>query len=140
MALQLDTLRPFRSRSQVEQLLRAVLAADPADEPEWLEWKSRLDLSKRSRVLMVAKEVLGLANRSVEKASRFCEGVGYVVVGAAANGELLGVEEVDLATVEQMLDSYVGSGKDAPTYLCHGLPRHRREAGAADHGRSPPAR
>ena len=85
-------------------------------EPEWLEWKSTLDLSKGSDGLMIAKEILGLANRPPERARLHCEGVGYVVVGAAGGNVLQGVAAVDLATVQQIIDGYVGSGTEAPSF------------------------
>jgi len=116
VTLQVDSSRAFRSRAQVEVLLRAVLGGDEVDETEWLEWKSRLDLTKKSGTLMLAKAILGLANRSVERAARFCYGVGYVVVGAAGANTLHGVDGIDLATVEQGITAYVGSGSDAPVF------------------------
>jgi hypothetical protein len=121
--LVVNTTRPFRSHGEVLTLIRAILDANPEDEPEWLEWKSTLDLRRDG--LMVAKVVLGLANRLPERARLHCEGVGYLVVGAADRHALPGVAEVDLATVQQIVDSYVGPGADAPSfamryYACDG--------------------
>jgi hypothetical protein len=64
--LVVNTTRPFRSHGEVLTLIRAILDANPEDEPEWLEWKSTLDLRRDG--LMLAKVVLGLANRLPERA------------------------------------------------------------------------
>ena len=46
MGIDLDTSRAVRRPSDLEQLVRAILAAHPGDEDESLEWKRGLPLGK----------------------------------------------------------------------------------------------
>ena len=108
----LNTDRALRGHVQIA-LVRAILGAHPNDEPEWLEWKCTLDIE--ARMMTIAKAVLGLANRMPARARLHCEGVGYLVVGAAANNKLQGVKPIDLAKMQQMVEPYIGSGLDART-------------------------
>jgi hypothetical protein len=114
VALHLDSDRALRTRDDLDNLTRAILAARPNDETDWLEWKGTLDLGSRSAAFDIARTVLGFSNRMPESAARNCEGAGYLVVGAAAEGALLGATAVDGATLEQAIESYVGSGDAAP--------------------------
>lgn len=114
MALHFDSYQAPRTRDDLEKLIRAILAANPSDETDWLEWKGTLDLSSRSAAFDIARTVLGFSNRMPERAALNCEGASYMVVGATAHDTLLGVTEVDGATLEQAVESYVGSGDAAP--------------------------
>ncbi|MFF8805620.1 hypothetical protein [Streptomyces omiyaensis] len=46
-----------------------------------LEWKSRLDLTDRRSFFTITKAVLGFANRLPDRALRFADGHGYLLVG-----------------------------------------------------------
>ena len=48
MALNLDSSRPLVSTAQKRELIEAVRdAAASESEPDWLEWKSTVDLSEK---------------------------------------------------------------------------------------------
>ncbi|MGC1184223.1 MAG: hypothetical protein WBA31_03605 [Candidatus Dormiibacterota bacterium] len=114
MTLDLDTRAALRGISDIRRLVNAILAASPTDETDWLEWKSGLNLGTREGCFAVARTVLGMANRMPEDAARACEGVGYVVVGAEP-GNLNGVESVDSAITDQIMEQYLG-GADGPRW------------------------
>ena len=95
MTLAVDNTKAVRSRQARVALVTAILDA-PAGEQEtnWLEWKGRLDLTARATEAVVAKAVIGLANRDPEMAARAMEGCAYLVVGVEP-GELTGVTPID---------------------------------------------
>ncbi|WCT06198.1 AlbA family DNA-binding domain-containing protein [Rhodococcus qingshengii] len=108
MTLTISTDNDFRSPGELEQLVRAVLKADPNDENRWLEWKSSLDLTTKEAQFTISKAVLGFANRPVQDALQFCKGTAYLVVGAEHDGRLLGVTPMDHADLGQKIKTYVG--------------------------------
>lgn len=121
MALEIDTAAGLRGTSDLRRLVDAVSAATADDEADWIEWKANLDLTEKEGGFSVARNVLGMANRMPERASLTCDGLGYVVVGAAP-GNLAG-DSVDLASFDQIIEPYLG-GVDGPrwtpTYLSVG--------------------
>lgn len=114
MALDLNSQTPLRRYGDLVRLVNAVVEAEPHDEPAWLEWKGRLDLSTAQGRFSVAKAVLGIANRMPDAAAPYFEGVGYVVVGAEA-GNVYGVEAIDPAQLDDGMSPYIG-GLKGPTW------------------------
>ena len=110
MALEIDTMSAFRGASDLRRLVHAVLTAGDHDEADWVEWKSKLDLSTKEDRFHIVKAVLGIANRMPEQAALTCEGVGYIVVGAEP-GNVGGIESIDLADLEQGIEVYLGGSK-----------------------------
>jgi hypothetical protein len=107
LPLNIDTATAIRRPADQEALVRAVLAADPTDESYWLEWKSRVDLSTAEGRFMVAKGILGMANRHPDHAARTVEGCGYMLVGAEANN-LVGLTPIDGADLDNQLRRFLG--------------------------------
>ncbi|CAN5749114.1 hypothetical protein BH23CHL7_BH23CHL7_17150 [soil metagenome] len=114
MALNIDTTRAARSPIARRQLVDAVLAA-PSHEQEldWIEWKSPPDIQTHRGA--IARQILAFANREVSRALRTVEGCGYLLVGAAPGGNLVGVTPVDSADLSNWLDPFVG-GADGPQW------------------------
>jgi hypothetical protein len=96
MALDVPHDKALRGLPAMESLVRAVVAAGASDETECDEWKGLVDLSTKADCFLVAKAILGLANRDPARAARFFEGYGYVVAGAEP-GNLHGVGTDDPA-------------------------------------------
>lgn len=115
VTLTIDTGKALRKGEQLEQLVRAIATADSEDETNWLEWKSRLDLTKNDDRGKLAKGILGFSNRPSDIASRHCEGCGYFIVGAD-HGGVYGIDKVDLADLEKALAAWLGTGSDAPDW------------------------
>jgi hypothetical protein len=111
-----DTTRAPLGAADLERLVRAVSRAEPTDETVWLEWKGQSDLSSPAGKVSVARFVLGFANRLPAVASQFCEGRGYMVVGAEP-GQVRGLEPVDAATLEPWVNAYLGD--DGPRWTPH---------------------
>lgn len=107
MALEIDTSEPLLDANQLKELVQAVHGAGEYDEKYWIEWKSRLDLRKRSGVVHVARTVIGFANRDPATALRWAGGYAYMLVGVEP-GRLDGVDAVDLATLFPQVQTYVG--------------------------------
>src|SRR5260370_14463274 len=82
MALRIDTTGRLRTPEELAALVAALVAAFPEDEPDWLEWKSTLDLNDKVVQGRIARTVLGMANRPVATAQRAMEGLGYIAIGA----------------------------------------------------------
>jgi hypothetical protein len=119
MALNIDTAKPLRRPTELRDLVDAINGAHRSDEPDWLEWKSTLDLLKPAGRFHVARAILGLANRQPARAATYCGGVGYIVVGADPD-EIHGVEDVDPAMLEDGIGPYLGGAKGPgwnPTYI-----------------------
>lgn len=110
MALDLDTRQALRRPSDLAALVEAIRKANPEDEPDWLEWKSNLDLSRPDGRFQLARAVLGLSNRLPDRASNHCAGVGYVVVGAEPSN-VCGTTRLDPAVVDDALSPYLGGSK-----------------------------
>ncbi|MCX4231832.1 AlbA family DNA-binding domain-containing protein [Streptomyces ortus] len=102
----------FDSRAVVglperQRLIKAVLGASAADETQWLEWKSTLDMSEAPGQFTVAKAILGFANRMPDVASRWAEGHAYLLVGVEP-GNLCGTPQYDGANLFPWINKYVG--------------------------------
>jgi len=119
MALDFDTSRAPMRPDEYESLVRAVLAARSGDESVWVEWKSGLNLGSAEGKATVVRCLVGLANRQPDVAGRFCEGRGYLVVGAAP-GELSGVDEEDPADLSNWWRPYLGD--EGPRWSPHWVP------------------
>src|SRR5580704_1098833 len=107
VAISIDTTRALRGYADLTALVRAVIAAGPDDESDWVEWKSTLDLSNKRGCFVVARAVLGLANREPDRAAVTCEGLGYVLVGAEP-GNAVGITTIDPATFTSIIEPYFG--------------------------------
>jgi hypothetical protein len=118
MVLTFDTSRAPLRLADFVALVRVVVAARPADESIWLEWKSSLDLGSPDGKVHLARGIVGLANRMPNVAHPYCEGRGYLVIGAAP-GETQGVREVDPAVLDAWLRPYLGV--DGPRWQPHWL-------------------
>lgn len=118
MALkELDTDRGFRTPAELVELVTAIYdSPGNAQETNWVEWKRSLDLGKAAGRFAVGKAILGFANRSVEQAQLFCDGVSYMVVGVEP-GSAPGVEVVDHATLGQRIRTYVDGPRWTPHYI-----------------------
>jgi len=91
------TRRPFHARDW-RMLIGAVLAAQPGDEQDWLEWKSTLNLrSKEHIATCVAKAIIAMGNRDPDVAAQTVGGVGVLMVGVQP-GVIHGVTPIDSAT------------------------------------------
>lgn len=116
MALAFDAARgPMRADEFVD-LVRAVVGAANGDESHWIEWKGTLNLRAAEGKAAVVRTIAGLANRIPETAARFCEGRGYVVIGAEP-GQVAGVAEEDPADLSQWWTPYLGV--DGPRWIPH---------------------
>lgn len=82
MALSIGTSRPLRTPGELAALISAVVGALPEDERDWLEWKRSLDLGDKVVQGVIARTILGMANRTVAGAMRAVGGFGYIVIGA----------------------------------------------------------
>ncbi len=107
MAINIDSARAIRRPADQRHLVEAVRDALAADEAHWIEWKSTLPLSEPAGRFIMAKTILGMANRHPEESARFCEGLGYVIIGAQP-GKISGVEQVDPARLDDWLRPYLG--------------------------------
>jgi hypothetical protein len=107
MPLHIDTAAAIRRPADQAALVRAVLAAGATDETYWLEWKSRLDLTSAEGRFMVAKVILGLANRHPDYAAPTVQGCGYLVVGVEP-ANLVGLPPVDAADLDAQLRRFLG--------------------------------
>ncbi len=108
MALNIDVDHGLRRPADLVKLVEAVVAGKDADEADWVEWKSTLDLTAAEGTFNLARQILGMANRNPDQAARFMEGLGYIVVGAEP-GSVQGVTPLDLAKLDAALEKYLGS-------------------------------
>lgn len=104
----IDISRQFAGEARLVELVRYVEASVPDNESEWLEWKSRLDMSKKEACFAVAKGVLGFLNRHPDVASRFAGGFAYFVVGAEA-GSITGQDPIDNDIVVKKVTPFIGT-------------------------------
>jgi hypothetical protein len=116
MGIDLDTSRAVRRPSDLEQLVRAILAAHPGDEDESLEWKRGLPLGNAEGNGEAARYILGFANRDPATAVGSFEGHAYLLLGAEP-GHLEGQDSLDPATLESWLSPYLGQG--GPQWALH---------------------
>ncbi|WP_280498882.1 AlbA family DNA-binding domain-containing protein [Nocardia farcinica] len=110
MPLAIDATRALRTPEQLEQLIRAVYAADPTDETRAVEWKIGFDtITSNEASFTIAKTILGFGNRPVEVAKNDFEGVGYLLVGVEP-GSLRGQAVPDSAELLNAVRRYAGNG------------------------------
>jgi hypothetical protein len=118
MAITFDTSRPIQRPSERVALVEAVLAADPADESEWIEWKREVSLGSAKGNFTVARHILGFANRKPEDAARFMGGQAFLLAGVEP-GNLVGASPVDPAKLEDWLRPYLAG--DGPVWNAHNV-------------------
>ncbi|MEV6533698.1 hypothetical protein AB0M86_29570 [Streptomyces sp. NPDC051639] len=121
MALDFDSRHAPRRAAQYLDLVKAVRSASDADETDWLEWKSQLDLkpankADKSALVHIARAIVGFANRQPDEALRNVDGYGYFVVGVDPQG-YYGVEEIDGVVLKGQIAPIVGDAKWSPTYV-----------------------
>jgi len=117
MSIEIETAEALRGIDDLRRLISAVVHASDHDEADWIEWKSTLDLAGKEGCFQVARAILGLANRLPERALLTCGGLGYVIVGAEPGG-LTGIASVDPATLDQIIQPYLG-GVEGPVWAPH---------------------
>jgi hypothetical protein len=112
MALDIDTNQAFLSVALRRTLVAAVRdAPEHEGEPDWVEWKSTVDLREKRWMAEIARHVLRFANRDPERAQRAAEGFGYLLLGVEP-GNLCGVSPIDSAQLESGTSPYLG--RDGP--------------------------
>jgi hypothetical protein len=110
----IDTTGALRTDDELLRLVAAIHDSRPeAQETNWLEWKSTLDLSTAAGKFAVAKAVLGFANRSVEDARLHCGGVAYMVVGVEP-GAAAGIPAIDHANLTPGIKTYASTARFTP--------------------------
>ena len=82
MAISLESAASPGTADEATAVVDAVLAASPADELDWIEWKSSLELGAKTVRGILAWHILGMVNRLPEHAAAHAGGRGFVVVGA----------------------------------------------------------
>ncbi|MEU8507136.1 ATP-binding protein [Streptomyces brevispora] len=107
MALNIDYSKAFRTPLQLKSLVEAVAVAGEHDESDWIEWKSTYNLSEKQTKSTLARHILAMANRSVEKSAQTAGGCGYILVGVEP-GSVSGVSTIDLADLESGVRPYLG--------------------------------
>lgn len=119
MAIDLDLATALRGTHDLRRLVDAILSASDHDEADWVEWKSGLDLTTKHGCFHLARNILGMANRTPDRAALSCEGLGYIVIGAEP-GNLAGIDSVDPAALDQIIEPYLGGPvgpRWTPTYV-----------------------
>lgn len=76
-------------------------------ETDYLEWKTRYDLSTRPGAAAASKHLIGFANRDFAQAARRADGHAYLLLGVEPSN-LAGVQRWDSADVENWLVRFVG--------------------------------
>ncbi len=119
VALSIDTSRALRTQVELTSLVEAVRDA-PKEEPETdnVEWKSDWDLSDARVRFDTARHLLGFGNRTVFAAEQQFEGCAYILAGVEP-GNLVGMEPLDPAEIDDHLSKYVSSGQPrwSPSYV-----------------------
>jgi hypothetical protein len=69
VAISLDSAASPGTADEATVVVDAVLAASPADELDWIEWKSNLELGGKTVRGILARHILGMANRLPELAA-----------------------------------------------------------------------
>jgi hypothetical protein len=110
VSLDLDTSRALRTPTDRRHLIEAIRDADQQEtEPDYIEWKSTVDLSTKRWKAEIARQVLGFSNRDPQVAARNFEGCAYLLLGVEP-GNLCGVKPIDMAELEDGVSPYVGNG------------------------------
>jgi hypothetical protein len=108
MAIKVDSTGPFISLAQKCELIKAVRDAPATEsEPDWLEWKSTVDLSEKRWQCEIARFVLGASNRLPDRASQNAGGFAYMLLGVEPQN-LCGVTRIDNADLENGVGAYTG--------------------------------
>jgi hypothetical protein len=116
LALRIDTSRAIRTLTEQQQLIQAVVDAPPSEqETHWLEWKTDVDLAAKKWQAVIARHVLGFANRHPDMAAQDCDGTAYMIIGAAP-GVLRGTPVHDVAKLNAWLSPYLGATPDSPQW------------------------
>lgn len=102
-----DTTRAFRRPHDLRALVQAVVDGEIGSETDWIEWKGTVALGDRRSAGVIARHLLGFANRDPGSAANWAEGCAYFVAGAE-RGSVRGVSEVDPATLDARLTKYCG--------------------------------
>ncbi len=76
MTLRIDVSQALTTHEERAALVRAVVAAQPEDELDWIEWKIAGDLSKGPTQGAIARHILGMANRLPDRAALHADGCG----------------------------------------------------------------
>lgn len=114
MALDIDSSRPLVSPALKRKLVEVVRdAAANESEPDWLEWKSTVELSEKRWQFEIARFVLGAGNRMPDRAARTVDGHAYMLLGVEPRN-LCGVSRIDNAQLEQGVSAY--AGHDGPAW------------------------
>jgi hypothetical protein len=116
VAISLESAASPGTADEATAVVDAVLAASPADELDWIEWKSSLELGAKTVRGILARHILGMVNRLPEHAAAHAGGRGFVVVGAEP-GNRCGVAAADPADLSQGIDSFLGP--DRPSWTMH---------------------
>lgn len=119
MALSIDLSRALRTQAELTALAEAVWNA-PSGEPETdsVEWKSDWDLTAADVRFETARHLLGFGNRTVFAAESQFEGCAYLLAGVEPRN-LVGVDVLDPATIDDQLSKYVSPGQPrwTPNYV-----------------------
>lgn len=116
MVISFDSAAAPGTAEEAGVVVDAVLAASPADELDWIEWKSSLDLGEKTVRGILARHILGMANRPPDRAAANAGGRGFVVVGAEP-GNRCAVEAADPADLSQGIDVFLGP--ERPSWTMH---------------------
>ena len=116
MTLRIDVSRALTTHEERAALARAVVAAQPEDELDWIEWKIAGDLSKGPTQGTIARHILGMANRLPDRAVLHAGGFGYLIMGAQP-GSVPGITRVDPASLGQSVQSWLGT--EGPVWWPH---------------------
>jgi hypothetical protein len=76
MAISFDSAAAPGTAEEALAVVDAVLAASATDELDWIEWKSSLDLRDKTVRGILARHILGMANRLPEQAAAHAGGRG----------------------------------------------------------------
>jgi hypothetical protein len=116
VAISFDSAAAPGTAEEAAAVVDAVLAASPTDELDWIEWKISLDLSNKTIRGILARHILGMANRLPDRAASHAGGRGFVVVGAEPQNRC-GIEAADPADLSQSIDSFLGP--ERPSWTMH---------------------
>jgi hypothetical protein len=94
--------------ADLARLVQSVHSNLTAQETNWLEWKSRADLSQRLWQARAARFILAAANRPRTSTAGPFEGHAFLLFGVEP-GQAHGTNVVDPAVVEQGLARYLGT-------------------------------
>lgn len=116
VTLAVDTSTPVRSLGRYRELILAIYQA-PASEQETnsIEWKGEVDLAEKRWQAEMGRQLLGMANRDPDVASRVLGGCGYILLGVSP-GDLPGTQVHDAAKIDSWISAYTGQLPHAPEW------------------------